>query len=61
MDSEGRANQFQQVILLVGVTSFSLTKGGAPISVVQPSDSVGGGNNNRLNLTLDTHKCSVPQ
>ena len=34
---------------------------GAPINVVQPSDFVGGANNNRLKLMLDTHKCSVPQ
>ena len=49
------------MILKEEVTNIGSTKGGAPISVVQPSDSVGGGNNNRLNLTLDTHKGSVPQ
>ena len=35
------------------------TSGGAPINVVQASDSVGGAKNNRLNLTLDTYKCSI--
>ena len=40
------------------VTNIGSTNGGASLSIVQPSDSVGGANNK---LTLETHKFSVTQ
>ena len=43
------------------VNNIASIKGGTSITVVQPSDSVGVAYNKRLNSTLETYKCSVPQ
>ena len=47
------------VILRVDVRNICCTQGGAPISIVLASDSVGRANKQRLHLRLDTHKCKV--
>ena len=49
------------VILRVDVRNIGYTKGGAPISIVLASDSVGRANKHRLHLRLDTHEFNVTQ